>query len=76
MNNRGVFETAVVEKVGRGGVFFLCLQDNSDHKITAKLCGKMRISRIGICIGDVVDVELSLYDLHKGRIIWRQKDAG
>ena len=62
---------AVVYEINKGGNFFLHLQDDEEHKITAKLCGKMRIGRIVLCVGDLVDVELSPYDLHKGRIMWR-----
>ena len=62
---------AVVEKVCKGGLFLLHAQDEESHKMAAKLCGKMRIKRIILCVGDLVDVELSPYDLNKGRIMWR-----
>ena len=37
----------------------------------ARPSGKMAKRRIGLCRGDVVEVELSPYDLTRGRIIWR-----
>lgn len=43
------------------------------HVILAHLSGKMRKHYIRIVPGDSVKVELSPYDLNKGRIIFRQK---
>lgn len=43
------------------------------HKVLAHLCGKMRMHYIKILPGDVVKVELSPYDLTRGRIIYREK---
>ena len=66
-----ILQKAIVEEVRKGGNFLLHLQDAPEHKVHAKLKGKMRIMRIGLCVGDLVDVELSPYDLHRGRITWR-----
>ena len=41
--------------------------------ITAHISGKMRMHYIKILPGDKVTLELSPYDLSKGRIIWRDK---
>jgi translation initiation factor IF-1 len=41
--------------------------------IHAHLCGKMRMKNIRVLVGDRVTVEMSSYDLTKGRIIYRQK---
>ena len=41
--------------------------------ILAYIGGKMRMNHINICLGDTVDVEISQYDLTKGRIIYRSK---
>lgn len=41
------------------------------HKITAHLSGKLRMHYIRIVPGDKVTIELSPYDLTKGRITWR-----
>lgn len=41
------------------------------HEISASLGGKMRMHRISVLPGDKVTVELSPYDLTKGRITYR-----
>ena len=43
------------------------------HKILAHISGKLRMNFIRIIPGDRVLVEMSPYDLTKGRIIWRDK---
>ena len=43
------------------------------HEIIAHISGKLRMNYIKILPGDKVTVELSPYDLTKGRIIWRSK---
>ena len=43
------------------------------HQILAHISGKLRMNYIKILPGDKVKVELSPYDLTKGRIIWRDK---
>jgi len=47
--------------------------NNTDHIVMAQISGRMRRNRIRILIGDRVDVELSPYDLTKGRITYRHK---
>ena len=42
-------------------------------EIKAHLCGKMRMKNIRVLVGDRVTVEMSPYDLDKGRIIYRQR---
>ena len=42
-------------------------------RVTAYLCGKMRMKNIRVLVGDVVQVEMSPYDLTKARITYRQK---
>lgn len=44
------------------------------HKITAHMSGRMRKHYIKLVVGDKVEVELTPYDLTKGRIVYRQKD--
>ena len=44
------------------------------HKILAHVSGKMRMNYIRIYPGDKVTVELSPYDLTRGRITWRSKN--
>ena len=43
------------------------------HKILAHISGKLRMNNIRILPGDKVTVEVSSYDLTKGRITWRAK---
>ncbi|MEA5010772.1 MAG: translation initiation factor IF-1 [Angelakisella sp.] len=43
------------------------------HKLLAHISGKLRMNYIRILPGDKVTVEISPYDLTKGRITWRSK---
>ena len=43
------------------------------HRLLAHISGKLRMNFIRILPGDKVTVEMSPYDLTKGRIIWRAK---
>ena len=43
------------------------------HKLLAHISGKLRMNYIRILPGDKVTVEMSPYDLTKGRITWRTK---
>ena len=43
------------------------------HVVLAHISGKLRMNYIKILPGDKVTIELSPYDLTKGRIIWRDK---
>ena len=45
----------------------------NDHVIHAYISGKLRMNYIRILPGDRVTVEVSVYDLTKGRITWRAK---
>ncbi len=45
------------------------------HKVLAHISGKMRMHYIKIIPGDKVTVELSPYDLSRGRIIYREKKS-
>ncbi|MFA5833720.1 MAG: translation initiation factor IF-1 [Bacteroidota bacterium] len=46
---------------------------DNGHEILAHISGKMRMHYIKILVGDKVTVELSPYDLTKGRITYRYK---
>jgi translation initiation factor IF-1 len=54
-----------------GMMFRVELED--EHEVLAYLSGKMRKYYIRILLGDRVRVELSPYDLEKGRIVYRYK---
>jgi translation initiation factor IF-1 len=47
------------------------VQLENDHEILAHLSGKMRMNRIRLLPGDRVKVQMSPYDLTKGRITYR-----
>jgi translation initiation factor IF-1 len=53
--------------------FFKVRIDNSEHVVLAQISGKMRKNRIRILVGDRVSVEMSPYDLTRGRITYRYK---
>ena len=46
---------------------------DNGHELTAHISGKMRLHYIRILPGDRVKVEMSPYDLTKGRIVYRYK---
>ncbi len=45
----------------------------NDHEIIAHTAGRMRKNRIRVLAGDKVEVEMTPYDLTKGRIVFRFK---
>ena len=61
----------VVKELLPGTMFRVEIQ--SGHLVTAHISGKMRMNFIRILPGDAVTLEMSPYDLTKGRIIWRDK---
>ncbi|MCR5486656.1 MAG: translation initiation factor IF-1 [Lachnospiraceae bacterium] len=63
-------EGTVVEKLPNA-MFKVCL-DNG-HEVLAHISGKLRMNFIKILPGDKVTIELSTYDLTRGRITWRDK---
>ena len=52
-------------------MFKVKLENN--HEVLAHTSGKIRKNRIRVLVGDKVDVEMTPYDLTKGRIIFRHK---
>jgi translation initiation factor IF-1 len=54
-----------------GNAMFRVKLESSDHLVTAYVGGKMRKFGIKIIEGDKVQLEMSPYDLTKGRIIYR-----
>ena len=53
---------------------FRSISEN-DHVILAHISGKLRMNFIRILPGDKVTVQISPYDLTRGRITWRSKSA-
>lgn len=64
------FEGVVVEALPNAN---FKVKLSNGHEITAHLSGKLRMNYIWILPGDKVTVEVSVYDLTKGRITWRSK---
>ena len=63
-------EGKVVEKLPNA---MFQVQLENGHTILAHISGKLRMNFIRIIPGDKVLIEMSPYDLTKGRIIWRDK---
>ena len=63
-------EGVVTEKLPNAEFY---VQLENGHKIRAHISGKLRLNFIRIIPGDKVTIEMSPYDLTKGRIIWRDK---
>jgi len=64
----------VIEEVLPDGRFGVML--DNDCRIIAYTAGKMRRHRIRSIVGDRVHVEMTPYDLSKGRIVYREKTGG
>lgn len=65
-----VFEGTVIEKLPN--TMFRVRLEN-DHEILATVCGKMRKLRIWVNVGERVRVEMTPYDLAKGRITFVER---
>ena len=64
-------EGVIIDK--QPNAFFKVQLNDSDHVVLAQISGKMRKNRIRILVGDRVSVEMSPYDLSRGRITYRFK---
>ena len=72
MAKQGVIEQdGVVVEALSNAMFRVELEDG--HEIIAHISGKMRMHYIKILPGDKIRVEMSPYDLSKGRIVFRYK---
>ena len=73
MNNRD----DVVRRVGTitkiHGSTYEVTDDEAGIKVLCMLSGRMRMHSIKLTLGDKVEMELSTYDLTKGRIVYRHK---
>ena len=61
----------VVKELLPNTMFLVELQNG--HNVLAHISGKMRLNFIRILPGDTVTLEMSPYDLTKGRIVFRKK---
>lgn len=53
-------------------MFRVAINDNK-HMVLATISGKMRKNNINVSLNDKVEVEVSVYDLSKGRITYRYR---
>ena len=67
----GIEVTGTVIEKFPGGMFSVQLEDK--HIVLAHIAGKLRKNRIRILAGDKVTLELSPYDLTRGRITYRYR---
>ena len=72
MSKADVIEVEGIVKESMPNATFKVELENG-HVITAHISGKLRMHYIRILPGDKVTVEMSPYDLTKGRITWRTK---
>jgi translation initiation factor IF-1 len=73
LSKADVFELeGVVTEAYPNAMFEVTLQNG--RKILATISGKLRMNYIRILPGDKVTVEMSMYDLSRGRITWRAKN--
>ena len=63
--------SGVVDDVLPNAMFRVILENG--HKITATIGGRLRQHNIRILLGDSVNVEMSTYDLNRGRVVYRNK---
>ena len=69
INDDKIKVTGKIVDILPGEKFKISVSDNME--VIGYLSGRMKKNHIKILLGDVVDVELSVYDLSKGRIIYR-----
>ena len=73
MSRQDVIEVAGVVTDSYPNAMFEVTLENG-HKILATISGKLRMNYTRVLTGDKVTVELSPYDLTRGRITWRAKN--
>lgn len=72
MSKQDVIETeGIVTEALPNAMFMVELQNH--NQVLAHISGKLRMNFIRILPGDKVTIELSPYDLTRGRITWRSK---
>ena len=72
MSNKGFTRVKGIIKECLPGTIFRVTLENG-HEVLGHLSGKMRINSIRLIPGDKVEMDISPYDLSKGRIIFRTK---
>ena len=72
MSKQDVIELEGVVEEGLPNAMFR-IRVNENYLVTSVISGRMRQNRIQILLGDRVKLEVSTYDLTKGRITYRSK---
>jgi len=70
-NEDAIEVTGVVQEVLPNSQYRVQLENG--HKVLAYAAGKLKFRHIRILAGDAVQMQLSPYDLTRGRIVWRDK---
>jgi translation initiation factor IF-1 len=63
----------IISQALPNAMFNVKIIENEPYTVLAHICGKMKMNYIKILPGDKVKIELSPYDLKRGRIIYRDK---
>ena len=63
--------SGTVDELLPSAMFRVTLENN--HQIIATVSGRLRQNNIRILAGDTVEIEMSPYDLNRGRIVYRNK---
>ncbi len=75
--NRSMIETSgVIEKEQGNGFYLVTLEQPAGHQCLCRAAGKLTKFRIKLLAGDKVLVEISPYDLTRGRLTYRERNAG
>lgn len=70
MSKKDVVEVkGTIQELLPGATFRVMLEN--EHEIIAHLAGKLRMNKIRLGVGDEVRIQLTPYDLTKGRIVYR-----
>lgn len=70
MSKKDVVEVkGTIQELLPGATFRVILEN--EHEIIAHLAGKLRMNKIRLGVGDEVRIQLTPYDLTKGRIVYR-----
>ena len=65
--------SGTVDEVLPNAMFRVILDNEQQTRITATIGGRLRQNNIRILLGDSVEVEMSPYDLTRGRVVYRNK---
>ena len=75
-HQRMIETSGVIEKEQGNGFYLVTLEQPAGHQCLCRAAGKLTKFRIKLLAGDKVLVEISPYDLTRGRITYRERNAG